>query len=187
MNGIIVVDYDPAWPARFEALAKRLEPALDGVVVAVEHVGSTSVPGLAAKPIIDLDIVVRDDDAAVTATIAALATLGYAHRGDLGIPGREAFRAPAGGQAHHLYVCREGCPSLRNHLAVREHLRAHPATAAAYGALKKALAARHPDDIDAYIAGKAPLLLAILAKSGFDEDELAAIAGQNGVRWPLES
>jgi hypothetical protein len=111
-----------------------------------------------------------------------LETLGYAHRGDLGIPGREAFFAPLGAPAQHLYLCREGSASLRNHLALRDQLRADPETAAAYGTLKGELAAQHPHDIAAYIAGKAEFVL--LARAGFSEDELRAIGKQNGIAWP---
>ncbi|MFN0096331.1 MAG: GrpB family protein [Dehalococcoidia bacterium] len=185
MSHIEVVTYDPAWPGWFEAIRNRVAPALEGAALAIEHVGSTSVPGLAAKPIIDIDVVVRDDDGAVAAAVAALATLGYVHRGDLGIPGREAFFAPAGTLAHHLYVCREGHASLRNHLVLRDYLRGHPKAAAAYGALKRRLAAAHRDDVESYIAGKAPFILGVLAASGFAGTELAAIAVQNGVGWPI--
>ena len=87
---VVVVDYDPAWPDRFEQLRARIWPAVADVALGIEHVGSTAVPGLAAKPIIDMTVVVpsRPD---VTVTIDRLATLGYRHRGNLGIEDREAF------------------------------------------------------------------------------------------------
>lgn len=185
MPRVVVVAYDPAWPAAFEAIRARIAPALAGIAGSIEHVGSTSAPGLAAKPIIDIDVAVPDSAAAVAAAVAALATLGYEHRGDLGIAGREAFTAPAGGVfAHHLYVCREGSLALRNHLALRDYLRAHPADATEYGSLKQGLAARYPDDINAYVAGKAPFVLGVLERCGFSAQELAAIAAQNGALWP---
>lgn len=184
MPRVVVVAYDPAWPAAFEAIRARIAPALAGIAGSIEHVGSTSAPGLAAKPIIDIDVVVPDSAAAVAAAVAALATLGYEHRGDLGIVGREAFRAPAGPIAHPLYVCREGSLALRNHLALRDYLRVHPAAVTEYGSLKRALAARYPDDIDAYVAGKAPFVLGVLELCGFSAEELASIAAQNGALWP---
>src|SRR6266540_5229473 len=87
---VVVVEYDPEWPRVFERIRAAVAPALGGVAVAIEHVGSTSVSGLAAKTIIDVDVVVPTV-ADVAVAIERLATLGYVHRGDLGIPGREAF------------------------------------------------------------------------------------------------
>jgi GrpB-like predicted nucleotidyltransferase (UPF0157 family) len=172
MSAVVVVDYDPAWPRQFAALQAWLWPAVADLAVSIEHVGSTSVPALAAKPIIDLDVVVPSAER-VPAIIERLAGLGYRHRGDLGVPGREAFFRPAdevvppaARSAHQLYVCVAGIASLRNHLAVRDALRADPALAGEYGALKKELARRFPDDIDAYIEGKSELLGRILAASG---------------------
>src|SRR5262245_51865013 len=104
---------------------------LAGVAVTIEHVGSTAVPGLAAKPIIDMDVVIRSRSD-LPAVITRLATLGYQHQGDLGIPDREAFRPPPGLPPHHLYVCLAGCAALRNHITLRDHLRSHPADAATY-------------------------------------------------------
>jgi GrpB-like predicted nucleotidyltransferase (UPF0157 family) len=90
MRRIEVVDYDPSWPNTFESLCARLWPALADVALSIEHVGSTSVPGLAAKPIIDISSMVPENPD-VPIGISRLATLGYIHRGDLGIKGREAF------------------------------------------------------------------------------------------------
>jgi len=91
---IEVVEHDPAWKERFEALQAALSPAIAGIDARIEHVGSTSVPGLAAKPVIDADIILQDV-ADLPAVIAGLAALGYRHLGDLGITGREAFRHPS--------------------------------------------------------------------------------------------
>jgi GrpB-like predicted nucleotidyltransferase (UPF0157 family) len=92
---VVIVDYDPSWPATFEQLRDRLAATLGRLAVAIEHVGSTAVPGLAAKPIIDLDVVIADR-IDLPAVIQRLRTLGYLHEGDLGVPGREAFTTPAG-------------------------------------------------------------------------------------------
>jgi GrpB-like predicted nucleotidyltransferase (UPF0157 family) len=97
---IVVVDYDPSWPVTFAALREPIWRALADIAISVEHVGSTSVPGLAAKPIIDIDAVITSS-ADISAAIDRLATLGYVHSGTLGIEGREAFESPAG-PAHHL-------------------------------------------------------------------------------------
>ncbi len=177
METVIVVDYDPAWPAVFDALRVAIRAALGHLAASIEHVGSTSVPGLAAKPVIDLDVVVAGAD--VATAIARLAHVGYVHRGDLGIVGREAFWSPAGSPAHHLYVCPADSVALANHLAVRDHLRAHPEAARAYGELKKRLARLHARDIDGYVEGKSAFLLGILRSSGFDSAALGAIERAN--------
>ena len=178
MPQIVVVDYDPAWPARFEALRSGVDEAVRGIVISIEHVGSTSVPGLAAKPVIDMTVVVASQRD-VPAAIEQLARIGYRHRGDLGIAGREAFHAPAHLPDHRLYVCVQDSPALANHLAVRDWLRSHPKDARAYGALKRHLAGAFRDDIDGYVDGKTEFLAAILAKSGFAADLIAEIAAAN--------
>lgn len=98
--------------------------------------GSTAVPGLAAKPVIDLDVVIADRTD-LSALIKRLRPLGYHHEGDLGVPGREAFTTPAGAPPHHLYVCAVGTPVLNRHLAFCDTLRANAELAQAYGDLKR--------------------------------------------------
>src|SRR5438132_128523 len=116
---IVVVDYDPAWPNTFEMLRSRAWEVVGEFAISIEHVGSTSSPGHAAKPVIDMCVVVTSPTEILLA-VTRLATLGYVHRGDLGIVGREAFHSPAGLSAHHLYVCPQDSPALANHLAVRD-------------------------------------------------------------------
>lgn len=174
---IQIVDYDPRWPEVFQNLCDRLQPAITHVAIAVEHVGSTSVPGLAAKPVIDMDVVVCEAD--VGLAIAGLANLGYVHRGNLGIAGREAFTAPAELPAHHLYVCVEHSLPLRNHLALRDALRAGPQLVREYGELKLRLAREFPTDIDEYVAGKTRFILAILEAAGFSDESLNQIHAVN--------
>src|SRR4051812_40991976 len=100
-----VESYSPAWPAQFEKVAAQLRAALATVPTAtIEHVGSTSVPGLAAKPILDIDVIVPGDD--IADAVEALERAGYTHRGDLGIADREAFHAPDDDPRRHVYVCR---------------------------------------------------------------------------------
>ncbi len=170
---IVVVEYDPLWTQSFAHIRSRIAPALAGVATGIEHVGSTSVPALSAKPVIDVDAIVKDGD--VASAIARLASLGYEHRGDLGVPQREAFRhghVPA----HNLYVCVAGSLHLRNHLALRDALRADRDLVREYGALKRDLARRFPNDIDAYVAGKTAFVTGVLERSGaFSAAELAAI------------
>ena len=153
---------------------------LDARAVAVEHVGSTSVPGLAAKPIIDLEIVVASASL-VPMAIEGLAKLGYAHRGDLGIEGREAFDSPSGLPAHHLYVCVLDNTALKNHLTIRDYLRRHSAAAEKYGNLKKKLARQFPTDIDRYSAAKTDFLLEVLRQTGLSDRELTANRDANRI------
>src|ERR1017187_913865 len=116
---VTVRTYDPQWPRDFERIKLDLEAALRGVnLLRIEHVGSTSVPGLAAKPILDIDVVVPVE--AVPLVVALLTAIGYQDEGELGIPGRHALRSPADGLACHVYVCVDGCLALATHLAVRE-------------------------------------------------------------------
>ena len=173
-----VVPYSPEWPRQFERIAEALRAALAEVPTAtVEHVGSTSVPGLAAKPIIDIDVIVPGEDMA--AAIAALESIGYVHRGDLGVADREAFFAPDDDPRRNVYVCRAGTLNVRNHLAVRDVLRARPDLRDEYGAVKLALAADPSMDIDTYIAGKSGVLQKVLAISDLTEDERLQILRLN--------
>ncbi|MDR7254404.1 GrpB-like predicted nucleotidyltransferase (UPF0157 family) [Nocardioides sp. BE266] len=179
MSGIEVVEWTPRWAEEFEAVAAVLREALADVPTAVvEHVGSTSVPGLAAKPILDIDVIVAADDA--SAAISALESVGHEHRGDLGVRGREAFHAP-GPPRRNVYVCTAGTPNVRNHLAVRDVLRSHDDLRDAYADVKRALADDPTMDIDTYLAGKSAVLQQVLEASGeFSEAELDAIRRLNG-------
>ena len=170
---IEVVAWSPRWAEQFDEVAGILRGALTGVDAAVEHVGSTSVPGLVAKPILDVDVIV--DAAEVSAAVAALEAVGYEHRGDLGVAGREAFRAP-GPPRRNVYVCTAGTANVRNHLAVRDVLRTRDDLRDAYASVKLALAADPDMDIDTYLAGKSAVLQEVLEVSGeFTDVELAAI------------
>ena len=177
---IVISDYDPDWASRFEMLRAQIWPHIQAYATSFEHVGSTSVPGLAAKPIIDIDIVVPDE-ATAQRVISRLAPLGYRHRGFMGVPHRHAFFQPDDTPAHHLYVCIEGCLALRNHLSLRDHLRTHPTAAAEYAALKRSLAQRYPHNIDAYVEGKTPFILGVLASSGFRPEEQTEVVRVNQV------
>jgi len=178
MQSIVVVDYDPVWVETFQHLRARVWPVVSDVALTIEHVGSTSIPGLAAKPIIDMTVVVPSEHE-VPFAIERLATLGYQHRGNLGIEGREAFSRPEGLPAHNLYVSSPGSLGLQNQLAARDYLRTDPEMAQAYGELKKRLAQEFPHDIVSYIDGKTDLLLTILQRQGLPPDHLAAIERAN--------
>ncbi|HAN37045.1 MAG: GrpB family protein [Actinobacteria bacterium] len=174
---LVVVPYDPQWPHRFEEIAASLRDALGALpVVAIEHVGSTSVPDLAAKPVIDVDVVVTRD--IVRAAVAAIASAGYEPLGEMGVPDRFAFRSPVGAPRQNIYVTVVGSLALRNHLGLRDTLRACPDLRDEYGAVKLALAAR-TDDIDVYVDGKTDIVLRILQKVGLAQHELDELEGVN--------
>ncbi len=177
---ITVVEYDPSWPDRFERLREVYAAAMKtgGVhVVAIEHVGSTSVPGLAAKPVIDCDIVVRLAD--VEAASRVLVGLGFTPLGELGIPLRWAFKEPERLGKTNTYVIVEGSLSLRNHLAVRDTLRNSQELRERYAAVKREVGATAAN-IDEYGLGKAAVVQAILAAAGLTDAERASI-GANQV------
>ena len=165
---VIVTPYDEKWPGAFRAIREELCEALGGSVLSIQHVGSTSVPGLAAKPIIDIDVVINGygvfDDVE-----SRLVSIGYIHEGDLGIEGREAFKYHDKPHlmAHHLYVCPRDSEELRRHIAFRDYLRAHPEDRQVYGDMKLRLAERYPRDIDSYMREKAPYVQDILRKCGY--------------------
>ncbi len=174
---INVVDYDPRWPARFEALRTEYASALDAAgvpIIGIEHVGSTSVPGLAAKPVIDIDIVVAV--ANMPAASDVLLDLGFRSLGELGIPQRWAFKEPARLSGTNTYVVAAESLALRNHLAVRQVLRGNAALRAEYGAVKKRVAA-HAANIDDYGHGKNGMVQQILTAAGLTERERASIDG----------
>ena len=172
--------YDPDWTRRFGCIQQRALAALQGITTRIEHVGSTSVPGLAAKPTIDVDVIIADESL-LPAAVAALLPLGYAHKGEQGIAGRHAFRYSGptdGGGKRNFYVCIDGADALKNHLVLRDYLRGHPEAAVEYSSLKVHLAERFPRDIDAYVDGKTGLILRLLAAAGFG-DGLDAIEQAN--------
>lgn len=160
----------PEWAAQFAEVAAELRRALRHVKSSsVEHVGSTAVPGLAAKPVLDIDVIVPRAD--VPAAIAALEAVGYVHRGDLGVTGREAFIAPDDRPRRHVYVCEAGTLNVRNHVAVRDVLRTRPQLRDEYAAVKQRLADDPDMDIDRYLAGKSEVLQRVLAESPLVTDE----------------
>ena len=156
---VMVVPYCAAWEQDFSAIAAELRNAVGDLALRIEHVGSTAVPALSAKPIIDIDMVIPEDSAFETVA-SRLEAIGYRHEGDLGIPGREAFDYSGKEhlQKHHLYVCPEDSAELRRHIAFRDYLRSHPEAVKEYSRVKEEGARLYPDDIEGYIAHKAPFI-----------------------------
>lgn len=154
MRRIVVVEYDPAWPSMFEAEAQQLRAILGDNLVEMHHIGSTSVPGLCAKPIIDMLPVVHFIDR-VDQVVGEMAALGYKGLGEFGLPGRRYFRKGGDNRTHHVHMYGKASKGeIERHLAVRDYLRAHPAAAREYGDLKKRLAAKYHADPDTYADGK---------------------------------
>ena len=168
---IEVVDPDPAWPARFTAERDRLRAALAhaGVadeVVAIEHIGSTAVPGLAAKPVIDILIGLRAWPASSQA-IAAMESLGYVHRGEAAVVARHYLQDGPPGQprTRQIHAVEHGGRVWRDHLRFRDHLRTHPEDRDDYAALKRRLARTHRHDVMGYLEGKRPMIRQLLARA----------------------
>ena len=172
IRNIVVLPYDQKWQQDFLDIKKELAAALGmaqeqgSLALAIEHVGSTSVPGLSAKPIIDIDVVVRRTD--VGAAIKALATIGYEHEGNGGIEDREMFKysGKENLMEHHLYVCPEDSAELKRHVLFRDYLRAHPDAVQAYSQIKKEAAELYPHDIDSYINHKGTVIEKIYKELG---------------------
>lgn len=164
MSQPLVVGYDARWPERFASLRQKVAGALGPLASRIEHVGSTAVAGLAAKPIIDLDVLLVSADN-LSAAVERLARIGYQHQGDLGIAGRHAFRNPPGESDHHLYVCTPDCEEFVRHVALRDYLRVQPVEAKAYGDLKVDLGRRFADDRRAYMQGKHEFLQGLVKRA----------------------
>ena len=164
---VIVLPYDEAWEQDFIKIQKELQDVLGELALRIEHVGSTAVHGLSAKPVIDIDVVIRDRSL-LGDVIRALEKAGYRHEGDLGIAGREAFDYDGKEhlKTHHLYVCAQDSAELRRHLMFRDYLRAHPEAVRAYSRVKEEGAALYPDDIEQYIEYKSPLIEKIYGEIG---------------------
>ncbi|MBI1252361.1 MAG: GrpB family protein [Alphaproteobacteria bacterium] len=170
MDEIEIVAYDAAWPDLFEAEASALRAALPAdAVLEIVHVGSTAVPGLAGKPIIDIMIATPDLGRARACFPGALEPLGYEFRRNNPDPERLFFvkgRPPRGSRrTHHVHVCADAA-ALRRHIVFSEHLRADPQTAKAYEALKRDLAARYRHDREAYTDAKSAFIVATLERIG---------------------
>ena len=158
----LVEKYDPEWSKWFEEIKAYLGEKISQACIQIEHVGSTSIPGMTAKPIIDLILVIKPQD--FEEIKGLLAERGYYHQGDLGIKDREVFRlrdtslqSPGPVPYHHLYVCPKHSPELTKEIAFREFLRQNKEYAERLSELKWSLAEAFDNDRDAYIEGKAAL------------------------------
>ena len=155
MSRVEVVPHNPRWRDEFEAEAKRVAAALGENVVAIHHIGSTAIPGIYAKPVVDFLVEVRDI-AEVDGRSPAMESLGYEVLGEYGIPGRRYFRKDdrEGIRTHHIHAFEAGSAEVERHLAFRDYMIAHPVDAQRYSELKRKLAEEHPQSMDGYMDGK---------------------------------
>lgn len=164
---VIVVPYDFKWNDEFQKIKLYLEKSLKNSIIAIEHVGSTSIEGLFAKPIIDIDVIIGSYDK-FEAVKSCLKNLGYYHEGDLGIKDREAFGYSEKYEfmTHHLYVCPWDSEELKRHIAFRDYLRTHKEDRKKYSEIKLQAAIKYPTDIDSYIETKSDCISEIYKKCG---------------------
>ena len=164
-DAVEIAEYDPAWPGAYERERAAVLEALGDLVFAIEHVGSPSVPGLGAKPIIDIMIGLRDL-AGHARCVAPLQFLGYEHKGEFGIPGRHYFRKPVRGpRTHQVHMVEHVSDFWVRHLLFRDYLRENPHEAAAYDRLKRELAARFGTDVEGYTEAKREFIQSALVKA----------------------
>jgi GrpB-like predicted nucleotidyltransferase (UPF0157 family) len=162
---VIVRPWNPRWAARYAHEAERLRLIFGPVLMSVEHLGSTSVPGLAAKPIIDI-LVTATSLEEVERLTPMMVRAGYAAKGEQGIPGRRYFRKGSNlRHTHHVHVYRHGDPRYQAEILFRDFLRAHAERAKEYQELKQRLALRFRRDPDAYTQGKTEFIKQVLAEA----------------------
>lgn len=164
---IEVVEYNPNWPQLFEIEAKRVKKALGKNCIQIHHIGSTSITGLSAKPIIDMLAVVQDIQIVDIAN-QAMESLGYEAKGENGIAFRRFFQKGKNIRTHHVHVFQKGNSEINRHLKFRDWMRSHPDDAENYARLKVELSYKFPNDIDKYCNGKDAFIASIDAQNGFD-------------------
>ena len=164
---VVVLPYDEAWKFAFEEIKTEIENVIGDFIIGIEHVGSTSVEGMSAKPCIDLDVIIKDYSVFDT-VVSKLKKIGYIHEGDLGIKDREAFKYSDKPHltTHHLYVCPQYSEELHRHMSFRDYLRSHPEAVKKYSLVKETAAKLFPEDIDKYIEYKSPCIEEIYTLCG---------------------
>ena len=156
---VVVLPYDAKWKSDFEKIRKELDRTIGDLIIGIEHVGSTSVEGLSAKPCIDIDVIIKDYSI-FDEVVGRLETIGYIHEGNLGITDREAFKYSDKPhlQQHHLYVCPQYSKELYRHITFRDFLTSNPEAVKKYGSTKETASQLFPDNIEKYIEYKAPCI-----------------------------
>ncbi|KAF0817369.1 N-Acyltransferase superfamily [Bacillus sp. ZZV12-4809] len=161
---VAVTAYNPEWPSRFQREAELIRAIFNDEIVEIHHIGSTSIPGMAAKPVIDIMPIVRDIEM-VDHFNTDMISLGYEPRRENGLPGRRYFQKGGNQRTHHVHIYEKGSVEITRHLAFRDYLRIYVEDAIKYGALKTKLAEQFPFDIDSYIKGKEALVKEIEMKA----------------------
>ena len=181
---VMVVPYDEAWESAFEEIKNEIKAVIGDMILDIEHVGSTSVKGLSAKPCIDMDVIIKDYSG-FDEIVKRLGTIGYIHEGDLGISDREAFKYTDKPHLmmHHLYVCPQYSEELHRHLTFRDFLRHNAKAVKKYSLIKEKAAELFPDDIDKYIEYKASCIEELYFACGLKSS--AAISGQARCEPPV--
>ena len=164
---VVVLPYDVSWQSAFEKIKDEIEEVIGDLIIGIEHVGSTSVEGMSAKPCIDIDVIITDYSAFST-VVDGLKTIGYIHEGDLGIKDREAFKYSGKEhlQMHHLYVCPKYSEELHRHITFRNFLRSNPEAVKKYSLIKEKAAELFTDNIDGYIEYKTPCIEELYKECG---------------------
>jgi GrpB-like predicted nucleotidyltransferase (UPF0157 family) len=155
-----LVEYDARWPALFAAERQRIREQCGTLALSLEHVGSTAIPGMVGKPILDM-AAGRPPGTWIQDYVAALEQAGYEHRGERGVTGRELF-CRGQPRAYHLHLVEEGGPLWHDYLVFRDYLRTHAEAARRYADLKRVLAARFSRDREAYVKAKSSHVQEIL-------------------------
>ena len=164
---VTVLPYDKQWKTDFEKIKTELENNIGDIIVGIEHVGSTSVEGLSAKPCIDIDVVIKDYSVFAT-VVQKLETIGYIHEGDLGIKDREAFKYSNKPHLHkhHLYVCPQYSEELHRHVTFRDYLKNNREAVKKYSLVKETAAILFPNEIEKYIDYKTSCIEELYMRCG---------------------
>jgi GrpB-like predicted nucleotidyltransferase (UPF0157 family) len=164
LRKVIVTPYSQKWKSMFEEEARKIKTIFGDEILEIHHIGSTSIEGLNAKPIIDILPVVNDIKK-VNQFDNEMVKLGYEPKGENGIPTRRYFQKGGDNRTHHVHMYEVNNPEIKRHLAFRDYLKAHPEEVRRYGKLKIDLSQRFPYDIESYIKGKEPLVREIEQKA----------------------
>jgi GrpB-like predicted nucleotidyltransferase (UPF0157 family) len=182
--------YNPDWKTEFESIKQIIQTELNDLdlEIDIQHVGSTAIPGLFAKPILDIDIIIKNK-ALRNSITKRLEKIGYKSKGEQGISGRFAFRQTSDftplsetkkkHQSHHLYICYSDSLALKNHLLFREMLRNDKGLIESYSELKKSMTDNLKITREEYTIKKTNFIISVLTKVGFNEQELTEIANAN--------
>ncbi len=164
-DSVIIVDYNPQWPQMYAQEKARIQDAIGEYLIDLQHVGSTSIPGLSAKPIIDIMAVIRDISL-VEQCVKPLETLDYLYRGEGGIPGRHFFHKPIDishtGRTYHMHMVEKGHDQWAMYQLFREYMLLHPESVREYDRLKRELAVKHGSERTVYTNAKAPFIESII-------------------------